>query len=64
MRRNQLSAVQNPGFVIECLHELLEAGCVEAVEEQPHVCGPLSVVENSVEKKRLVVNLRRVNRFL
>ena len=34
------------------------------VPEPPHVCSPMSVVENSVGKKRLVVNLRHLNRFL
>ena len=30
----------------------------------PHICIPLSVVESSSGKKRLVLNLRHLNRFL
>ena len=34
------------------------------VAEAPIVCSPLLVVENSVGKKRLVINLQHFNRFL
>ena len=33
-------------------------------EWQPHICSPLSVVESSFGKKRLVVNLSYANQFL
>ena len=36
---------------------------MEEVAEQPYVCSPLSVVENSAGTKRLVVNLRHINQF-
>ena len=39
-------------------------GDVKKVEQKPAVCSPLSVVVNGVGKKRLVVNLRHVNRYL
>ena len=48
----------------ESIADLLATGCVEVVAEPPHVCSPLSVVENSAGKKRLVLNLRHVNKFL
>ena len=63
-QRNQASAMQNAGFVQQSIEELLASGCVMEVPEPPHVCSPMSVVENSVGKKRLVVNLRHLNRFL
>ena len=44
--------------------DLLTTGCVVDVQEAPHICSPLSVVENSSGKRRLVVNLRHLNRFL
>ena len=44
--------------------ELLDTGCIRAVLEHSLVCSPLSVVENSAGKKRLVINLRHLNRFL
>ena len=34
------------------------------VAEAPFVCSPLSGIENSVGKKRFVINLRHLNRFL
>ena len=34
------------------------------LESAPAICSPLSVVESSAGKKRLVVNLRHLNRFL
>ena len=63
-RPNQASALRNAEFVGKAIEELQTDGRVEEVTEKPHVCSPLSVVENSVGKKRLVLNLRHVNRFL
>ena len=37
---------------------------IREVKEKPYVCSPLSVVGNSSSKKRLVVNMRHVNKFL
>ena len=31
---------------------------------QPHICSPLSVVQNEKGKKRLVINLRHLNQYL
>ena len=61
---NHHSAINNSSFVQESLAELTALGCVIEVPHLPHVCSPLSVVENSVGKKRLVINLRHLNRFL
>ena len=62
--KNCLSAFRHAQFVDESVKELLEAGCIARLPEVPHVSSPLSVVENSSGKKRLVVNLRHLNRFL
>ena len=51
-------------FVSESIADLVATGCVRVVPEPPLVCSPLSVVENSAGKKRLVINLRHLNRFL
>ena len=48
----------------ESIADLVATGCVRVVPEPPLVCSPLSVVENSARKKRLVINLRHLNRFL
>ena len=46
------------------MEELVAVGPVQQVELVPHVCSPLSVVEGIAEKKRLVLNLRHLNRSL
>ncbi len=63
-RKNQVSAMQNADFVQQCIDELSLTGCIKEVPTIPCVCSPLSVVVNSTGKKRLVVNLRHLNRFL
>ena len=63
-RKNQNSALQNYKFVKKYIADLLATGCVEVVAEPLHVCSPLSVVENCAGKRRLVLNLRHVNKFL
>ena len=44
-RRNQASAFK---FVQQSIEELLASGCVMEVPDAPHICSPISVVENSV----------------
>ena len=61
---NQPSAVQNAEFVGDSIAELVVGGCVRELMSAPVICSPLSVVESSGGKKRLVVNLRHLNRFL
>ena len=64
VRRNQLSAKLHADFVQTSINELVTTGCVRHVENVPHVCSPLSVVENAVGKRRLVLNLRYLNQHL
>ncbi|KAL5517290.1 hypothetical protein EMCRGX_G002814 [Ephydatia muelleri] len=64
LRPNQHSAHAEAEFVDSAVAELVAEGYVEKVEQKPTVCSPLSVVANGVGKKRLVVNLRHVNRYL
>ena len=61
---NHQSACVNASFVQECILELCATGC--AVEILAVICSPLSVVESSSGRRRLVVNLRHliINRFL
>ena len=51
-------------FLESALHELTLAGCIITAEQQPVICNPLSVVESTSGKKRLVLDLRYVNEFL
>ena len=63
-RPNQASALRNADFVSQAIDELLLDGRVREVQVQPHVCSPLSIVVSPSGKKRLVLNLRHVNKFL
>ena len=58
---NQASALANREFVTQAISELVQNRCVVEVASQPHVCSPLSVVSNSGNKQRLVINLRYLN---
>ena len=64
VQKNKNSAMHNSKFVQEFIAELLVAGCIKEVPDTPYVCSPLSVVENSLGKRRLVINLRHLNCFL
>ena len=44
--------------------ELVRGQYIMEVREKPNTCSPLSVVENRSGQKRLVVNMRHVNKFL
>ena len=46
------------------MEELQELRCIKEVDRQPYVCSPLSVVINDSGKKRLVINLPYLNRYL
>ena len=59
-RPNQKSAMVERDFV----NKLAAGGYIEVAPEVPQVCSPLSVITNQPGKKRLVVNLRHMNRSL
>ena len=54
-RGNHQSAAENSPFVYDSVLELLATGCVVESPDAPHICSPLSVVESSSGKIRLVV---------
>ena len=62
--KNHASARQEASFVESAFHELALAGCIVTAEQQPVICSPLSVVESTNGKNRLVLDLRYVNEFL
>ena len=62
--KNHQTANRNCSFVGSSISELCAMRCVVKVSDMPHICSPLSVVESSSGKKRLVLNLRHLNRFL
>ena len=64
VRGNHQSACKNSLFIQESLSELRTTGCAVEVSARPIICSPLSVVENSTGKQRLVINFRHLNQFL
>jgi len=64
MEPNHESAAREFQFVTEAIEELIACRCVQVVANQPHICSPLSVAVNSSGKRRLVLNLHYLNRFL
>jgi len=63
-QENQDSVLKNVDFVAEAIKELEANWCVERVDKQPHICSPLSVVENGKGKCCLVINLWYLNQSL
>ena len=61
---NQKSALDNAVFVSQALADMLVDGSIREVASPPTVCSPLLVVQGRSGKKRLVINLRYINRFL
>jgi len=61
---NQQSALRHKDFVWQSIQDLEKTRCIVRVYEPPHVCSPLSVVEKSMGKLRLVLNLWYLNQFL
>ena len=53
--RNHHTANRNCSFVGSSISELCAMRCVVKVSDMPHICSPLSVVESSSGKKRLVL---------
>jgi hypothetical protein len=62
--KNNRSACNNEDFVSGAVSELLETGCVRRVPFKPTVVNPLSVAENSLGKKRLILDLSILNTFV
>jgi len=63
-QNNHCSAATYQMFVDEAVQSLVINRCVMEVDQQPHVCSPLSVVSNAAGKLRLVLNLKYLNKFL
>ena len=61
--KNNLSAFKNFEFVESSIAELLEIQRIKQVSYKPVVLNPLSVSVQPSGKKRLILDLRYVNRF-
>ena len=62
--KNNKSALQNSDFVTDSIKDLLANKLVKETNNIPHVVSPLSVAENSACEKRLILDLRYVNKHI
>lgn len=62
--KNNKTAIENANFVSEAIESLLLKGCIIEVPIVPRVINPLSVANNTVGKKRLILDLRIVNQYV
>ena len=62
--KNNKSARDNTQFVKGEVQKLLAKGCVEKVEIRPSVVNPITVATNKSGKKRLVLDIRHLNKCL
>ena len=51
-------------FVVEAVSELVQNKCVVETDSKPFVVSPLSVSVNKLGKKRLILDLRNLNKLL
>lgn len=61
---NDKSVYDSTDFVDIALTELLDDRCIARVSAEEHICSPLMVVCNNFGKKRLVINLKFLNKYL
>ena len=62
--KNNKSALDNSEFVDQTVSELVDSGCVHKVHFIPYVVSPLSVATNKTGKKRLILDLSVLNKFV
>ena len=60
--RNNKSALEERFFVEDAIHSLLDLNCIEELAESPGIINPLSVSKQKSGKKRLILDLRHINR--
>jgi hypothetical protein len=62
--KNNKSAFQNHDFVDTAIAELVDNGCAIKVPLKPYVVSPLSVKAQKSGKKRLILDLSVLNKFV
>ena len=62
--KNNKSALDERAFVEDAIHSLLDVNCIEELVESPGIINPLSVSIQKSGKKRLILDLRHINRHL
>ena len=61
---NNRSALNHESFVVQAITDLLSKGLIEECSNKPYVVNPLTVSVQNNEKKRLILDLRHVNKHL
>ena len=64
MFKNNSSSISHAQFVEEAINELCKSGRVIETSEPPLVVNPLSVSVQANGKRRLILDLRHVNKYL
>ena len=62
--RNNKSALDERLFVEDAIHSLLFLNCIVELADSPGIINPLSVSKQKSGKKRLILDLRYINRHL
>ena len=62
--KNNRSAFNHSDFVSQAVAELLLNNCIVQVKTRPHVVNPLTVSVQKTGKKRLIIDLREVNKHV
>ena len=62
--KNNKSALDNSKFVDQVVSELVDSGCVHQVPFIPYVVNPIFVATNKSGKKRLILDLSVLNKFV
>jgi hypothetical protein len=57
-------AFDNSDFVTEAVLDFLKSGCIEKVKIKPIVVNPLTVSIQKLGKRRLILDLREVNKHV
>ena len=61
---NNASALKEHEFVESSINDLLALGCILEVHVEPKIVNPLSVSINKSGKKRLILDLRHINKCI
>ena len=62
--KNNMSALRETVFVQEAISDLLDSGLIQKCDYVPKVVNPLTVSVQSNGKKRLILDLREVNKYI
>ena len=62
--KNNKSALRNSDFVTDSIKDLLANKLIKETNNIPHIVRPLSVAENSACRKRLILDLRYLNKHI